>query len=291
LINKNKIFVGALAFCLIAGSALAETPGAVMSMAPTATADKSSTDMQALAKESQNPVADMATFPLKNNFYLGEGKHKRFGYTLDIQPVYPINIGEWNFISRTIAPVEYQPLLDKKDGGRWGLGDISETIFMSPAKPRRLFCGDFIWGLGPMITAPSSTDKWLGAQKWTVGPSGVVVWMPGRWVLGTLLYNQWSFAGTRSREDVNAMTLQYFINYNFNKGWFLASSPINTFNWEAKSGERALLPFGGGGGRVFSIGKQAFSVFAGGYYNAVRPKGDPNWQLVATCTLLFPKHK
>ncbi|MEI7751104.1 MAG: hypothetical protein WCJ71_03335, partial [Candidatus Omnitrophota bacterium] len=84
--NKNRIFLSVIMACLISGSARAEVPGPAISMAPTAIAEKSSTDMQALAKESQNPVADMATFPLKNNFYLGEGKHKRLGYTLDIQP-------------------------------------------------------------------------------------------------------------------------------------------------------------------------------------------------------------
>ena len=285
------IFCGFMVACLISTSAVAEVSGGAVMAVPKSLAGESLTDMQKLAKESQNPVADMATFPLKNNFYAGEGIHKRFGYTLDIQPVYPINIGKWNFISRTIMPVVYQPYITRSEGGKMGLGDISETIFASPAKPWKFFGGDFIGGLGPMITAPTSTDKWLGAQKWTIGPSGVLVWMPGRWVLGTLLYNQWSFAGPASRQEVNAMTLQYFINYNFNKGWFLASSPINTFNWKAHYGDRALLPFGGGIGRVFAIGKQPVSLFAGGYYNAVRPEGNPSWQFVATCTLLFPKHK
>ena len=54
-------------------------------------------DMQALAKESQNPVADMSTLPFKNNLYFDEGPHNRFGYVLDVQPVYPINMGEATF--------------------------------------------------------------------------------------------------------------------------------------------------------------------------------------------------
>jgi hypothetical protein len=149
--------------------------------------------------------------------------------------------------------------------------------------------GAFLWGAGPMMTAPSSNGKLLGQQKWCAGPSGVVVWMPGRWVLGTLLYNQWSFAGVGERQDVNAMTLQYFINYNFDKGWFVASSPINTFNWEANTDNRCLIPVGGGAGRVFAIGKQPVSVFLGGYYDVVRPAGQPDWQVIFTCTLLFPK--
>ena len=250
-----------------------------------------SEDIEKLAKDSQNPVAPMATLPFKNNFYFGQGPHERFGYVMDIQPVYPITIGNWNLISRLIAPIVYQPNLFTKDDGRMGLGDISETVFLSPAKPIKLGGGDFIWGAGPMMTAPSSTNKLLGAQKWCAGPSGVVVWMSGRWVLGTLCYNQWSFAGVEERKDVNATTLQYFVNYNFDKGWFVASSPINTFDWTTDMDNRCLVPLGGGIGRVFPIGKQPVSVFLGGYYNAIRPVGNPDWQVVFTFTLLFPEHK
>lgn len=248
-------------------------------------------DLQKLAKDSQNPVAPMATLPFKNNFYFDEGPYDRFGYTLDIQPVYPVPLGEWNLITRTIVPVVYQPNLATHSNGRMGLGDINETLFFSPAVPKKFLGGDFLWGAGPMMTAPSSTNKLLGQQKWCAGPSGVVVWTPGRWVIGTLCYNQWSFAGVDARKDVNAMTVQYFVNYNFDKGWFLTTSPINEFDWTANADNMFLIPLGGGGGRVFAIGKQPVSVFLGGYYNAVRPLGQPDWQVVFTCTLLFPEKR
>ena len=249
-------------------------------------------DMQQLAKDSQNPVAPMATLPFKSNFYFDEGPFNRFGYTLDLEPVYPVTVGEWNIINRLIMPIVYQPNLFTKSDGRMGLGDINDTVFFSPVRPRTFHGGELLWGAGPMLTAPSSTNKALGQQKWCAGPSGVVVWTPGRWVVGTLLYNQWSFAGVEERQDVNAMTLQYFVNYNFDKGWFLATSPINEFDWNANMDNRFLIPIGGGGGRVFAIGKQAVSMFLGGYYDVVRPVGQPDWQVIFTCTLLFPeKHK
>ncbi len=31
-----------------------------------------------------------------------------------------------------------------------------------------------------------------------------------------------------SRPDVNQMLIQWFVNYNLKKGWYLATSPINT---------------------------------------------------------------
>ena len=39
--------------------------------------------------------------------------------------------------------------------------------------------------------------------------------------MGVLVNNIWSIAGSGSRPDVNQMLLQYFINYNMKKGWYL----------------------------------------------------------------------
>jgi hypothetical protein len=279
LLNMRKIFAAVIAACL----------AAQFIAAPSFGADEQ--DMQKLAKDSQNPVAPMATLPFKNNFYFDEGPRDRFGYTLDIQPVYPVTVGDWNIINRLIAPIVYQPNLATWSNGRMGLGDINDTVFFSPAVPMKFHGGDLLWGAGPMMTAPSSTNKLLGQQKWCAGPSGVVVWTPGRWVMGTLAYNQWSFAGVEERQDVNMMTVQYFVNYNFDRGWFVASSPINEFDWNANLDNRFLIPLGGGVGRVFPIGKQPVSVFLGGYYDIARPLGQPDWQVVFTFTLLFPQKR
>jgi len=244
-----------------------------------------------LAQDAQNPVSYMMTVPVQSNFYFGEGPHDRFGYTLNIQPVCPLNVGDWNLISRTIFPVVYEPNLPFKNGGDMGIGDIQETVFLSPAKPTMLGKGEFIWGAGPMIEAPGANNKALGNQKWCIGPSGVAVWMPGRWVVGSLCYNLLYYAGVDERQDVNAMTLQYFVNYNFNGGWYLATSPEMVFNWAANYDNRFLIPVGGGGGRVFTIGKQSYNVSCLGFYNVSRPVGDPDWQIRFTVQLLFPEHK
>ena len=65
---------------------------------------------------------------------------------------------------------------------------------------------------------------------------------------GFLILNFWSFAGDEDRADVNAMTLQPFINYNLPKGWYLTSSPLITANWEADDDNRWTVPIGGGSG-------------------------------------------
>ena len=67
---------------------------------------------QDLAAAAQNPVAAMYSLPFQNNIYGGVGpKHDATANVLNIQPVLPFTVGEWNIISRTIAPLVYLPSL------------------------------------------------------------------------------------------------------------------------------------------------------------------------------------
>jgi hypothetical protein len=75
----------------------------------------------------------------------------------------------------------------------------------------------------PFRLASIGSEDDLGSQKWSAGPAAVAVWLPGKWVVGGLINNQWSFAGTNNRSPVNQMLIQPFVNYNFGGGWYLTS--------------------------------------------------------------------
>src|SRR5579864_2337080 len=63
---------------------------------------------EALAAAAQNPVAAMYSLPFQNNTYFGAGpNHDKTLNVLNIQPVLPFTVGDWNIISRTIAPLIY----------------------------------------------------------------------------------------------------------------------------------------------------------------------------------------
>jgi hypothetical protein len=68
------------------------------------------------------------------------------------------------------------------------------------------------------------------------------------------------------------MLLQYFINYNLKKGCYLAWQPIITANWEARSGDVWMVPFGGGIGRIMKFGNQPVNLQAQFYGNATYPR-------------------
>ena len=89
--------------------------------------------------------------------------------------------------------------------------------------------------------------------------------------------------------DVNFFLMQYFVNYNFPSGWYLTSAPIITSNWEADSGEKWTVPFGGGVGKVFSIGRQPMNINTQVFYNVETPTNGARWQWRFQIQLLFPK--
>lgn len=195
---------------------------------------------------------------------------------------------DWNLIVRTILPVISQPDLNSQQSWQNGLGDVTQTYFLSPSKP-----GKLIWGIGPAFVIPTSTDSALGTGKWSAGPSVVALVQPQGWTIGALANNVLSFAGDRDRPDVNSFFMQYFIYRNFDKGWFLASAPIITGNWELPAREAWLVPFGPDLGRVFKIGGQPVSGQVSAYYNLIHPETlpYPKWQLRLQFTLLFPTEK
>ena len=242
-------------------------------------------DTEALAKAAQNPVASMISVPLQNNTAFGVGPYDRTLNVLNIQPVIPISISEnWNLITRIIQPIVWQPNVSQTSQGWFGLGDMNPTFFFSPAKPSKL-----IWGVGPTFVIPTATADQLGQGKFSMGPGVVLLTTPGKWVIGTLINNVWSVAGSGSRPPVNQMLLQWFVNYNMKKGWYLASSPIVTANWRASSGNVLTLPFGGGVGRIMKLGNQPVNLLAQLYGNAVYPTGTSPWSMRLQIQFLYPK--
>jgi opacity protein-like surface antigen len=241
-------------------------------------------DTEALARASQNPIASMISLPFQNNTNFNSGPFNRAQDILNIQPVIPMALNsDWNVISRTIVPLVSQPspIFDSSTNG---IGDITQSLFVSPSHP-----GPLIWGVGPVYTIPSASDAILGTGKVLAGPTAVALVTPGHWVIGVLVNNQWSVAGDANRASVNTFLAQPFINYNMAGGWFLTSSPIITANWLATSGQRWTVPLGGGVGRVFKIDGQAYNASIAAFYNVVHPDNTPNWQLRISLALLFPK--
>jgi len=247
-----------------------------------ATGQESATE---LAKESENPISELRRVTFQNNMNFGIGPNHRTNNELKILPIIPVKLNDnWNLVTRTILPVLKQPTLSTTDDDTWGLGASQFSAFLSPAHS-----GSWTWGAGPIFQLPTTTDDALGSRKWGVGPTASVFFIEGPWVLGLLTNNVWSFAGSQDRSSVSQFLAQYSINYNFDEGWYLTSSPIITANWEGKNGDKWTVPLGGGIGKVFRIGNQFFNGSLQAYSNVVRPDPGPDWTLRIQFTILFPR--
>lgn len=244
------------------------------------------TNSDALRKAAQNPIASLISVPVQNNSNFGVGPDGRIQDILNIQPVIPVRVSEnWNLITRIITPIIYQPTTSQPiNQGAYGFGDLNPSFFLSPAKP-----GKIIWGMGTALALPTATNPILGQGKWSIGPSVVVLAQPGKWTLGALVNNVFSFAGQSSRRDVNQMVFQYFINYNLRHGWYITWQPTLTANWENANGGRWVVPFGGGIGRIMKLGFQPVNLTAQFYGNAVHPPGASPWGMRLQIAFLFPK--
>jgi len=264
-------------------------------------------DTEGLQKAAQNPVASMISVPLQNNSNFAIGPFDRIQNVLNIQPVIPVRLGEnWNLIVRWIIPIVWQPAPGtanlevygieentpayfaaqnvQKTAGVFGFGDMNPTFFFSPSKPHKV-----IWGFGPAFALPTANSQVLGQGKLSVGPSLVVLAQPAHWTVGFLVNNVWSVAGSGGRPAVNQMVLQYFLNYNLKKGWYISLSPILTANWKASSGNEWVVPVGGGLGRIMRLGAQPVNISASFYGNVTHPSGGSPWGMRLQIAFLFPK--
>ncbi len=295
----------ALAGACLSTPAVAQTPQATPPASPAPSASPASLDMSnltpdqqkalqlAIIKTSQNPVGNITVVPFQNNFNYGVGPYTRLQYNLNIQPVFPIMLStSWNLISRTIIPIVNQPssappavcatpLLGCPS--TIGLGDVQQQFFFAPkTKP-----GQIIWGVGPIFQIPTAAPNMLGSGKWSAGPDAVVLIMPGKWVIGALGTQLWSFAGMPNRPNVTSSLVQPFVNYNLKDGWAISTAPIMTVN-STLPGTKWTVPVGGGIARTFKFNDQLMSVGLLYYTNVVRAAGSPQTTLRVSWSLLWP---
>jgi hypothetical protein len=238
-----------------------------------------------LAKQLQNPIADLISLPLQSNFDFGVGRDDGFRYTLNVQPVIPFSITrDWNLISRTIFPIVYQNDTLPGGGDQFGSGDTTQSFFLSPKRPFH----ELIWGLGPVFLLPTASDDRLGGEKWGIGPTGVALLQHGPWTYGILANHIWSFAGEDDRADVNQTFLQPFLSYTFSNAVTLAAQTETTYDWET---EQWTVPIQVGVSKVFKLGALPVSLGLFGRYWAEGPASAPEWGMRFVVTFLLPKGK
>jgi hypothetical protein len=209
---------------------------------------------------------------------------------LQIRPTYTISTKNYNFINRPIIPyldlngeVGGRPdLPNTGSGDARGLGDISYTVAVEARKLKPVSVA-----AGIAASLPTAAEDALGSGKWSAGPAVIVLGKHEPWAFLISARQIWSFAGDADRGDVNNFALEPIITYGLTKAWYLFTDPVIVANWEADSGERWMVPLGGGAGRFFNLGGTIMDLKVEGYFNAIKPDGAPDWTLGFTVGFVF----
>ena len=241
-------------------------------------------DSSELAKKLSNPVASLISVPFQNNDDFGMGPFEHgYRHTINIQPVIPFHLNDkWNLISRTILPVIHQNDVVAEDTSQTGLGDITQSFFLSPTKTE-----PFIWAIGPAFLIPTATDHLLGTQKFGIGPTALILKQTGGWTYGALFNHIWSVVGADNRADVNNTFLQPFLAYNTKTAWTFSLNTESSNDWTA---EEWSVPIHFTVAKLLRFGTHPVSFTGGVRCWANSPPGGPQHCGIRTAvTLLFPE--
>lgn len=248
---------------------------------PTAVLAQEHNDAE-LAKKLSNPVSNLISVPLQNNYDCCYGQTDAWRYTLNVQPVVPLALNDdWNVIIRTIVPVIWEDQTVHGGEESFGFGDITQSFFFTPKESKN----GLVWAVGPAILYPLGNDN-LGTEKWGAGPTALLLKQTDRHTVGILANHIWSVAGQENRDDVSSTFLQPFYSYAYPDSTTISINLESSYDWEH---EQWTIPLNAGASRIYKFGNRRVSLAIQGRYYLDRPEGGPEWGMRFVATLLFPK--
>jgi hypothetical protein len=240
-----------------------------------------------LQEEASNPIGNLTQLPFQYNLNFGVGENRHAQDLVNFQPVVPFELSPRNtLVVRSVVPVLAQPLLSPGTGGVFGLGDIEQEFFFVPTLKRGLTVG-----VGPIFLLPTATDISLGSGKLGAGPVVAVVVSGPHTLAGFATNNVTSFAGERTRANVNQFLFTPIFYYFLPHGLSLGQSQSITANWAAPPNQRWTVPVGASVTQLTKFGSQAVQLQIGAFFNVVRPIGGPSWTLRTQFVLLYPNKR
>jgi len=251
---------------------------------PPPSADLSADD---LAMKLANPLAALISMPIQANYDTGfglDGNGNR--WLTNVQPVIPITLNDdWNIISRTIVPIINQSDFTNSDYNESGLGDILQSVWVSPSEPTS---SGWVWGVGGAFLLPTASDDVLGGGKWGVGPTAVALKQMGPWTIGGLTNHISSFAGDNDRNYINSTFIQPFCSYVTPTKTTFTINSESTFDWRSTSWN---IPINLMVSQMIKVGEQPLQLQVGARYWANSPQEDQTntWGFRTSIIFLFPK--
>ena len=140
-----------------------------------------------------------------------------------------------------------------------------------------------------MTIWPTATDDRLGDDKFSIGPSAVLVLTNRKFLAAVVINAWWSVAGDSDAPDVGVFYMQPIFNYFLPNKWYVGTAPVIIKDLEGASGEKWIVPVGGGFGKLFNAGKLPADFLVHFYKYVEAPDAGPDWQIRVQFKLIFPK--
>ncbi len=275
-----------------------------------AVAQPTEEELAEISRMLDNPLGELWMIFIENQAQRYRGfpaKGSMWVNSTIVQPVMPLSLTEnWNLITRPIIPLLTAPLargpnvdeIEDCPGNCWSddprdlfdgrlsssrnleLGDIVLWSMISPAEPPELpDGGKLVWGFGPTFQFPTASEDQFGSNRWSFGPSALVLRLPpppddsppsffDRITAGLFVQYHLS-AGTGSGDRVSRTQLQPIYWYKLPWGnWQVGGFPMININHEADSDNRYTVPVELNIANTITIGPMPIRIGAGFAYTA-----------------------
>ena len=141
------------------------------------------------------------------------------------------------------------------------------------------------------MSLPTTDDPTLGTDKWSAGPTVVLLKQSGPWTYGFLANQLWSFADASDadRPDVNKTFLQPFVAYARPGGVTFSVNSEATYDHEAADGDEWTFPVNVMVSKVTKFGPFPFQIAGGFGYFVDSPAIGPERKIRIAFTLILPR--
>jgi hypothetical protein len=231
-----------------------------------------------------NPVGNLWQLAMSFNapaFYDGDVNegNPRVGGAMAFQPVMPIPLygtgaSEWRMVTRPIIPFVFSQPIPKgfnDFANQGGIGDIQLPLLVNVPESK---AGNWLLGAGPVTLFPSATTDALGEGQFAMGPAVVVGYKYKNMIFGIFPNYFWKIGSCGQDKDtpnVSKGSLLYFFNFMLPNAWQVGMNPTITYNDQASSGNKWVVPVGGYVGKTIKIGKLPVNIKVGLEYSVVSP--------------------
>jgi hypothetical protein len=168
---------------------------------------------------------------------------------------------------------------DNNGNQQSGLGDFNvfDAVRLSPEVSKNVLA------VGPMLTAPTATNSFLGQGKWQAGVAAVGLHS----LSGGSLTWQHSFASEHTRPDAQGVAFQPIAALSIGGGYYVRSSGIWSFDI---SNNKRVIPLGIGFGKMFKTGNAIVNAFIEPQFTVYHDGiGLPSFQLFSGLQFLVKK--